>query len=191
MRNVLQFIRWIFTYGPFWVVGLLLIRERDQFEIALTSDFVGEVLIFLAGFLFLYFMYYLVIMTVGLAYDDPIDRAWVAIKGMWDRIDHRPIVEQVTIIFPTDAEWSSILEWDEVDDYQEYLASEEWEEKRVYLFRRALFRCQVCNGKGPLEVHHRTYERVGHEYPIDLTVLCRDCHGIFHRSGQLATGASG
>jgi hypothetical protein len=27
-----------------------------------------------------------------------------------------------------------------------------------------------------LEVHHRTYTRLGFEIPEDITVLCDDCH---------------
>ena len=42
-------------------------------------------------------------------------------------------------------------------------------------------RCQVCNGGvGTLDVHHRTYERLGQELDEGLTVLCRACHSIFH-----------
>jgi replicative DNA helicase len=45
---------------------------------------------------------------------------------------------------------------------------------------RAGHRCQVCNSPDKLDVHHRTYERVGQEQLDDLTVLCDRCHGLFH-----------
>lgn len=64
--------------------------------------------------------------------------------------------------------------------YQEYLKSPEWAATRRWALERAEHRCQVCNSDGPLDVHHRTYERLGHEWPSDLTVLCRDCHGLYH-----------
>lgn len=68
--------------------------------------------------------------------------------------------------------------------YDAYLRSPEWKEKRADALARALRRCQLCNAKAkkgaPLDVHHRTYERLGHEEPADLIVLCRDCHGRFH-----------
>jgi 5-methylcytosine-specific restriction endonuclease McrA len=38
----------------------------------------------------------------------------------------------------------------------------------------------VCNATTSLDVHHRTYERFGHEDVDDLTVLCRTCHDLFH-----------
>lgn len=37
-----------------------------------------------------------------------------------------------------------------------------------------------------LDVHHRTYERLGNESPDDLTVLCRDCHKLFSQNGKLS-----
>lgn len=45
-------------------------------------------------------------------------------------------------------------------------------------------RCQVCNGSKKVQVHHRTYDRIGCELPSDLTVLCDKCHGLFHAAGK-------
>lgn len=66
-----------------------------------------------------------------------------------------------------------------------YLHSDHWKKVREAALGRAGYRCQVCNGARKLDVHHRTYERLGHERNADLTVLCRKCHDLFHRSGQL------
>jgi hypothetical protein len=33
-----------------------------------------------------------------------------------------------------------------------------------------------------LEVHHRTYARLGFEQPDDLIALCHDCHQDHHRA---------
>lgn len=70
--------------------------------------------------------------------------------------------------------------------YREYLQTPEWRERRHKALLRAKFSCQVCCSKSSLNVHHRTYVRVGDEDPGDLIVLCEDCHGIFHREGKLA-----
>lgn len=67
--------------------------------------------------------------------------------------------------------------------YHEYLLTHAWQEKRKAALLAADNRCQVCNSPDMLEVHHRTYERVGHEEPSDLTVLCASCHGIY--SGKM------
>lgn len=69
--------------------------------------------------------------------------------------------------------------------YSEYLKSEWWQQRRLKALTRAEHRCQVCNAGNRLEVHHRTYERLGHERDADLVVLCRDCHELFHGNGEL------
>lgn len=71
--------------------------------------------------------------------------------------------------------------------YKQYLNSSEWRRKARQAKDRAGRRCQLCNagpGLNKLHAHHRTYERLGHEWDTDLTVLCEDCHKLFHkRSG--------
>ncbi len=76
-------------------------------------------------------------------------------------------------------------EWEELPtepglDYRSYLQSDAWRQKREFMLQRAGYRCQVCNKKGRLELHHRTYERLGEERMEDLLVLCSSCHGLFH-----------
>lgn len=61
-------------------------------------------------------------------------------------------------------------------DYMTYLLSPEWQEKRGAALERDQHRCRLCNRRGPLEVHHRTYDRIGQERIEDLTTLCRTCH---------------
>jgi len=68
-------------------------------------------------------------------------------------------------------------------DYYEYINSPEWKAKADAAKERAEYRCQVCNRPGAsstLHAHHRTYENLGHEKPGDITVLCADCHALFH-----------
>ena len=65
--------------------------------------------------------------------------------------------------------------------YDEYLGTIEWEHKRQAALARAGHRCRLCNAAGALEVHHRTYDRRGHEDPDDLIVLCNRCHGRHHK----------
>lgn len=69
--------------------------------------------------------------------------------------------------------------------YSEYLKTEWWQQRRAKALAYAEHRCQVCNSDKRPEVHHRTYERLGHERAADLVVLCRDCHQLFHDSGEL------
>lgn len=84
-------------------------------------------------------------------------------------------------------------------DYREYIASDEWKERRKDAFRRSsleskMFRpcCEVCgrygaqhknraegrdhhyrvDGTNGLQVHHVHYRNLGNEDPDDLIVLC-------------------
>jgi hypothetical protein len=68
--------------------------------------------------------------------------------------------------------------------YDEYLKTEEWQMQRQAALRRANYQCFMCRNKTKLEVHHRTYERLGAELPEDLIVLCEPCHRRHH--GMLA-----
>lgn len=70
-------------------------------------------------------------------------------------------------------------------EYEEYIKSPEWKRRADEAKKRVGWRCQVCNGEGPLDAHHRTYKNLGHELDIDITVLCRDCHELFSMNGKL------
>jgi len=69
--------------------------------------------------------------------------------------------------------------------YSEYIKSDAWKVRRLRALALAENRCQVCNSPNAPQVHHRTYERLGHERDADLIVLCRDCHRLFHDNGEL------
>lgn len=76
--------------------------------------------------------------------------------------------------------------------YKQYLNSSDWRKKANAAKLRALSRCQLCNEShtpNELHAHHRTYERLGHENEMDLTVLCIRCHEIFHDCVKMDTTA--
>lgn len=60
--------------------------------------------------------------------------------------------------------------------YLAYLQSPKWRKTRNLALGRAHFTCQRCGAKRNVQVHHRSYERLGCEAESDLEVLCRDCH---------------
>lgn len=64
--------------------------------------------------------------------------------------------------------------------YVEYLKTEHWNYVRKSALRRAGYRCQLCYGDTPLDVHHRTYERLGYEEWNDVIAICRLCHMKHH-----------
>jgi hypothetical protein len=64
--------------------------------------------------------------------------------------------------------------------YKDYLKSLHWSIIRTAALEADSHRCSLCNSEKQLNVHHRTYERRGHELPSDVTVLCQPCHAKFH-----------
>jgi 5-methylcytosine-specific restriction endonuclease McrA len=65
--------------------------------------------------------------------------------------------------------------------YSLYLKTPEWQTTRAAALKRARYACQLCkNTNTILDVHHNTYDRRGSEWPSDLLVVCRDCHGKHH-----------
>lgn len=62
-------------------------------------------------------------------------------------------------------------------EYRAYIDSDAWLLMRERKFRQVGRRCQKCGyGPYPLQVHHQTYKRLGHEWLSDLQVLCIPCH---------------
>lgn len=64
-------------------------------------------------------------------------------------------------------------------DYQAYINSPEWR-TRARAAKEQAGECALCTSATALEVHHRTYVRLGHEHPKDLVVLCSRCHRRHH-----------
>jgi 5-methylcytosine-specific restriction endonuclease McrA len=74
-------------------------------------------------------------------------------------------------------------------NYKEYLQSEDWAGKRREKLHQANYKCEVCGRDDlRLDVHHRTYERLGNEWMSDLQVLCRYCHKVNHGEITFETG---
>ena len=70
--------------------------------------------------------------------------------------------------------------------YLRYLRLERWWVLRKQVLRRANWRCERCGQRGPLDVHHLTYERFGREMLGDLQALCRGCHDEAHETSRSA-----
>ncbi len=81
--------------------------------------------------------------------------------------------------YPTQAQFS-ILRIGEISmQYQKYLKSEKWKQKRNTILKKAGYRCRRC-GTRATEVHHENYKRIYNEKLSDLTALCRTCHQKAH-----------
>jgi len=65
--------------------------------------------------------------------------------------------------------------------YRLYLRTPEWRRTRAAALLRADNACSLnVTHTDSLEVHHRTYERLGAELIMDLVVLCHSCHELHH-----------
>jgi HNH endonuclease len=65
--------------------------------------------------------------------------------------------------------------------YRAYLNSPHWRVRRNRALNNAGWRCQRCGSQRDLQVHHRSYQRLGAEWDSDLEVLCFDCHNGHHQ----------
>ena len=65
-------------------------------------------------------------------------------------------------------------------NYQEYLLTDKWKFTRGLILNFWGRRCALCNSKKGVDVHHRTYERLGEELTTDCIPLCRHCHTHHH-----------
>jgi len=67
-------------------------------------------------------------------------------------------------------------------EYYEKLKDPRWQKKRLEVFQRDDFCCQLCfSDENTLTVHHRYYDKdlEPWEYPLEaLVTLCQDCHRI-------------
>jgi hypothetical protein len=75
--------------------------------------------------------------------------------------------------------------------YHDYLQSDGWKARVQQMLAKADYQCTGkvyhpqhvavrCNNTHRLQVHHRTYERLGQEREDDLQVLCERCHLLAH-----------
>lgn len=64
--------------------------------------------------------------------------------------------------------------------YREYLTSEKWKKRRQCYFDKHLHKCRACNSEKRIQLHHKTYRRLGEERDADLVPLCFNCHKNLH-----------
>ncbi len=75
--------------------------------------------------------------------------------------------------------------------YDDYLQTRHWRRRRDRALWLAGDRCERCGGRRLLDVHHRSYARLGCEDDTDLIVLCHPCHDHTHEELALAAGGEG
>lgn len=68
-----------------------------------------------------------------------------------------------------------------VPNYENYINSAEWDERREKYFSTHERKCYFCGSTNNVQLHHVTYENLGSESDEELEPLCRDCHMALHR----------
>lgn len=64
--------------------------------------------------------------------------------------------------------------------YAVYMQSEEWAARRAQYFVNHERSCRACASSTRIELHHKTYARMGAERDQDLVALCSRCHKALH-----------
>lgn len=66
--------------------------------------------------------------------------------------------------------------------YVKYIQSDTWKRKCQAYFMRYGRYCKACGTtKGPIQVHHMDYARLGIEPFADLVSVCAPCHRGIHQ----------
>lgn len=72
-----------------------------------------------------------------------------------------------------------------VNNYQEYLKTEHWTNLKIRFKASKLYKdgkCHLCKSKTMINIHHKSYKRIGNERLNDLIVLCNLCHSKLHKA---------
>lgn len=68
--------------------------------------------------------------------------------------------------------------------YEEYMASDTWQNKRLRVLARDNHLCQACCIRRAVQVHHLTYKHFRDEPLFDLISVCYRCHRRLHRDKE-------
>lgn len=99
-------------------------------------------------------------------------------------------------LWEIDRKWSQyrpqliISEHDRKYRYGQYLRSQQWDLIRRRVRAKYKNTCQECFKAGKVEIHHKTYERIGAERIDDLVALCPSCHKALH-AGEMRQRMAG
>lgn len=69
-------------------------------------------------------------------------------------------------------------------EYDNYLASAAWHERRSAVLDRCAGLCEGCRKRPARDVHHLSYQHIRAEFLFELVGLCRDCHDRWHEQDK-------
>lgn len=72
-------------------------------------------------------------------------------------------------------------------NYKEYLQSKHWKNlKKRYKNSKLIQKCYICDSNKNINIHHKTYKRIGNERLNDLIPLCKECHYLTHKALKIS-----
>lgn len=83
------------------------------------------------------------------------------------------------IIQPSDIH-KPVAKW-----YSEYLQSPKWIQFKAKLAVRRGSLCERCKVNPYFSLHHKTYARLFNELPVDVELLCKECHTLAHKHDDI------
>ena len=81
-----------------------------------------------------------------------------------------------------------IIRQDFTPEYQNYLQSERWKHFCSWVKEKRNYTCEHCGSSERLQVHHKTYVRLGQELLSDVLCVCRECHETIHNRRFTGSG---
>jgi phage terminase large subunit GpA-like protein len=72
--------------------------------------------------------------------------------------------------------------------YRQYMQSEQWARVKAAYYARHRQQCRACGSKQHIDLHHRSYDRMGYETDRDLVPLCESCHAVVHQLHRAMRG---
>jgi len=70
------------------------------------------------------------------------------------------------------------------NEYDKYLTSDKWNNKRLKVLERANYICEGCQENEATEVHHLSYKHVFEELLFELVAVCNSCHTFIHKEDK-------
>lgn len=71
--------------------------------------------------------------------------------------------------------------WDKMTEFQDYLESDKWKQKREERYKKDNHQCVLCKSNKRISCHHLTYARLYKEDINDLITFCNKCHQRIHK----------
>lgn len=67
-------------------------------------------------------------------------------------------------------------------EYKNYLRGKHWKTFRKRMKREKKYECYICGTKHKLQLHHRSYSKLGEESKNQMLWVCQFHHSLIHKT---------